>query len=197
MKTKRYINHRTDERTTSASLAKHWLEAGDRVQVDTLNPSGSLHNSVVIDGKKTETEKEKTDRENWDHCRTISDEIDGYVNGNYRICPDCGETVYISDSVGDKFKCYRCGGINNPYYFENLSLFDYFENMLDIEFIINSRREFSATRICIAYGGPSIYIDTDERAVCLYWWSDSAKYYLRSDTVNAVNDWAEDYYNSI
>ena len=194
---KKYINQNTEERTTSATTAKQWHASGDPVAVCYLNKNNSIFYTVNINGAKVETEREKTERENWEHCKSVSNELDAYVDENYAWCPYCNEKIYIPDTVGDKFKCPHCGEVNDVEQFDRLSLYDYFEEMLDIDFIINSRKEYSACRICVAYGGPSIYIDTDEKAVCLYWWGDSAKYYLRSDTVDAVNDWAEDYYNCI
>jgi hypothetical protein len=44
----------------------------------------------------------------------------------------------------------------------------------------------------VSCGGPNIYIDTAEKAVLLYWWTDRARYYLSSDAVDAVDDWARE-----
>jgi hypothetical protein len=49
----------------------------------------------------------------------------------------------------------------------------------------------------IACGGPNIYIDTAEKAVLLYWWTDRARYYLSSDVVDQVDDWAREYWDCI
>lgn len=194
---KRYVNLNTETRSFSASDAKQWHAAGDPVAVCYLNDDNSIFYTVHINGAKVETAQEKTERENWEHCKHVANELDFFVDENYHICSYCNETVYMPDTVGDKFKCYHCGTVDDVENYDALGLWDYMQDMLDIDFIINSRKEYSSCRICVAYGGPSIYIDTDERAVCLYWWTDSAKYGLRSDTVNAVNEWAEDYYNSI
>lgn len=194
---KYYVNLNTETRTRSTTDAKQWHNAGDDIAVIYLNANGSPFYTVNVKGAKVETEREKTERENWEHCKHVANELDFFVDENYHICPYCGETVYIPDTVGDKFKCPHCGTVDDIENYDALGLWDYMQDILDIDFIINSRKEYSACRICIAYGGPSIYIDTDEKAICLYWWGDSAKYYLRSDTVNAVDEWAEEYYNSI
>jgi hypothetical protein len=197
MKTKLYTNLKTNAITANATFAKQWHNTGDNISVTTADENGKIIKSVFVKGAKVETDREKTDRENWEHCKSVSNELDAYIDENYHICPYCNEKVYIPDTVGDKFKCDHCGTVDDVENYDALGLWDYMQDMLDLDFIINSRKEYSACRICVAYGGPSIYIDTDEKAVCLYWWSDSAKYYLRSDTVNAVDEWAEDYYNSI
>lgn len=194
---KYYVNQNTETRSYSATDAKQWHAAGDDIAVIYLTDDHRIFYTVYVDGAKIESAQEKTNRENWEYCKSISNELDSYVDENYSYCPYCGEKVYIPDTVGDKFKCYHCGTVDDVENYERLSLYDYMEDVLDIDFIINSQKEYLACRICVAYGGPSVYIDTDEKAVCLYWWSDSAKYYLRSDTVTAVDEWAEEYYNSI
>lgn len=197
MKTKLYINLKTEERTRSATIAKQWHENGQNIGINTRNENGSLINCVCIDGAKIETPREKTARENWEHCKSVSDELEYFIDGNYHHCPECGETVYIPDTVGDKFKCTHCGTVNDISDFEQLGLYDYMEDALDFDFLVNSRKEFSAVKILVAYGGPNIYINTISGAIELYWWTDSAKYFMRSDVIDAVNDWAEEYFNMI
>lgn len=197
MKTKLYTNLKTNAITANATFAKQWHNTGDNIAATTADENGEIIKSVFVKGAKVETEQEKQDRENWEHCRRISDELDAYVDGNYCTCPECGETVHIPDTVGDKFKCPNCGNVDDVDRYDALTLYDYFEDILDIDYIVNYKKEFSACRICVAWGGPSIYIDTDRGAVCLYWWTDSARYYMRRDTIDAVNDWAEDYYNCL
>lgn len=197
MKTKLYINLETEERTRSATIAKQWHENGQNIGINTLNEKGALINCVCIDGAKVETHQEKTDRENWEQCKSVSDELEYFIDGNYHHCPECGETVYIPDTVGDKFKCTYCRTVSDVSEFEQLGLYDYMEDALDFDFLVNSRKEFSAVKILVAYGGPSIYINTISGAIELYWWTDSAKYFMRSDVIDAVNDWAEEYFNMI
>lgn len=197
MKTKLYINLETEERTRSATIAKQWHENGQNIGINTRNENGALINCVCIDGAPVISEHKKSDLENWDSCRHISDELEKYVDGYMYTCPDCGEVIEMPENVGDKYKCPFCGLVEQVEEFNQLSLYDYFVDFLDIYFIVNSRKEYSACRICVACGGPSIYIDTEKRAVCLYWWTDSAKYFMRSDVIDAVNDWAEEYFNMI
>jgi hypothetical protein len=47
----------------------------------------------------------------------------------------------------------------------------------------------------VAYGGPTIYIDTDSGDVELYWWNERARYPLSSSARDAVDEWAEEYWN--
>ena len=189
----RYINHSTLERTEKASTAMKWYRNGDTVQIDTLNPSGSLRDSNSI----TPRQKPEKRDENREHCKSISDDLDKYVDGSMYTCPDCGEVIEMPETVGDKFKCPCCGCVDEVDEFNQLSLYDYFVDLLDIDYLVNHRKEYKGARILVAYGGPNIYIDTISGNVELYWWTDSAKYRMRSDVIDAIDEWAEEYFNCI
>ena len=54
-----------------------------------------------------------------------------------------------------------------------LNGFDYIQDVLDINWILNSDRTYKGARILVAFGGPNIWIDTTTNKVEGYWWSDS------------------------
>ena len=54
------------------------------------------------------------------------------------------------------------------------SAFDYLQDALDIEYIVNSKKEYLGARVLVAFGGPNIWINTRTKTVEGYWWSDSA-----------------------
>lgn len=142
-----------------------------------------------------ETRQEKTDRENWEHCKSIAETLEAYADGNYYKCPECGEEIEFPAGVGDKFKCTGCGNVAPVEEYEQMSLYDFLSDTYDIEYRCDSKREYRSVCIMVAYGGPNIYIDTSSKAVELYWWTDRAKYPLSSDAVDAVDAWAEEYWN--
>ena len=51
---------------------------------------------------------------------------------------------------------------------------DYFDDFYDIDYVIGSDKKYKACRVLVAFGGPTIYIDTWEKEVQLFWWSDTA-----------------------
>lgn len=51
---------------------------------------------------------------------------------------------------------------------------DYLSDVLDIQYIISSNREYLGARILVAFGGPNIWINTQSGVVEGYWWGDSA-----------------------
>ena len=44
----------------------------------------------------------------------------------------------------------------------------------------------------VAFGGPTIYIDSATRAVELYWWTDRASYPISRDAADALDEWAQE-----
>jgi hypothetical protein len=53
------------------------------------------------------------------------------------------------------------------------SAFDYLQDALDIEYIVNSKKEYLGARVLVAFGGPNIWINTRTQKVEGYWWGDS------------------------
>lgn len=148
-----------------------------------------------------ESRQDRTERENRERCRHISDELDVYAQGRAYRCPECGEVVEIDDldeletENEDGATVYRLPcGCETEYEPEQLTLYDYFEDALDIEYRCDGRREYRSVSVMVACGGPNIYVDTDENAVLLYWWGDRARYSLGSDTAAAVDEWAQEYW---
>ena len=64
---------------------------------------------------------------------------------------------------------------------EHASAYDYLNDALDIEYIVNGMGEYIAARVLVAFGGPNIWINTRNKTVEGAWWSDSA-------TVSYYND---------
>lgn len=144
-----------------------------------------------------ETDAERSSRENWEHCKDISEDIDNYISDNVRRCPECGEIITRDwDDVGDCFKCPHCEAVTDPDDWEAQTLYDYLSDALDIEYTVSGKGpdDYKGVRITVAWGGPNIYLDTMEKAVLLYWWTDHAKYYLSNAAVDALDDWAREYW---
>ena len=57
---------------------------------------------------------------------------------------------------------------------EEMSAFDYLQDALDIEYIVNSKREYLGARVLVAFGGPNIWVNTRTKRVEGYWWGESA-----------------------
>ncbi|MEQ8627083.1 hypothetical protein [Ekhidna sp.] len=77
---------------------------------------------------------------------------------------------------------------------EGCNAWDYLENALDIEYVSSSRGEYLGARILVAYGGPSIWINTRNRQVEGYWWSDNYTAGYHEDQLE-LDDYLEEYFN--
>jgi hypothetical protein len=57
---------------------------------------------------------------------------------------------------------------------EPMSAFDYLQDALDIEYIVNGKGEYLGARVLVAFGGPNIWVNTRQGIVEGYWWRDKA-----------------------
>lgn len=199
MKKHLYVNLTTDESTNISSLAYKWHKEGDDAKIVDLAARGVIYGTArTVKGAKVETERERFDRvEGRERCKAIAEEIDAYSAGNMYRCPECGEIVEMPETVGDKFKCYHCEEVSEVDAFEQLSIYDYLDDILDIDFTVNRYKEYQSCSICIGWGGPNIYIDTDDAYIKLYWGSTREQYPIRYSTRDDIDEWAEEYFNCI
>lgn len=152
-----------------------------------------------------ETPQERTDRENRETCRRIAEELEAHEAGRVYRCPECGQTFECEDldeleREAEDWPGYvyalpcGCETTTEP---EQMSIYDYFSDCLDVEYRCDARREYRSVCVMVTCGGPNIYIDTESKAVELYWWGDRASYSLLPDTVEAVDAWAAEYWEVI
>lgn len=139
--------------------------------------------------RTAETAQEKTDRENREHCKHIAQDIERIADGGVYTCPECGEMVtMIETEDADGFTVYELScGHTVEYEPDNVTFYEYFSDVYDIEYRIGSDREYRSVKLLVACGGPNIYIDTARRAVLLYWWTDSAEYPISSDACDEID----------
>lgn len=52
------------------------------------------------------------------------------------------------------------------------SAFDYLQDALDFEYVVNGKKEYLGARVLVAFGGPNIWINTRNKTVEGYWWGD-------------------------
>jgi len=54
------------------------------------------------------------------------------------------------------------------------SAYDYLQDALDIEYVVNSKGEYLGARVLVAFGGPNIWVNTRTGMVDGYWCGDNA-----------------------
>ena len=140
----------------------------------------------------------RNNNENREWCKSIALRLEAIAEGRMYKCPECGEFVEDNqlfcdcgaqvDLIGDEE--------NESEPWEQVSFYDYFtDSVLDVEWRIGSDRQYRSVKIMVAYGGPNIYIDTAAHAVLLYWWTDRAEFPIDPDIVEAIDEWAKEWFN--
>ena len=134
-----------------------------------------------------------------EHCKSIAEDLEKYVNGEMCCCSKCGETFEWDseyyDEENDVYTCQHCGATSDCDEMYTLSLYDYFNEYFDIEYRCDGSKNYRSVCIMVACGGPNIYIDTGSKNVELYWWTESGRYSLSRDVVAAIDEWAEEMWN--
>lgn len=192
---KYYTNTHTEARTTDAAAALTWHRDGVPVMVTTLNEYNHPVKSVLVAGASQN--KPTFDDECLATCERIAKEVEAYAAGNIYRCPDCREELHLPDDVGDKYLCPCCGTIHETDDLEQLSIYDYMEDILDVDFTISRTKEYRSCSVCVGLGGPNIYIETDSSYVKLYWGNSRAEYPLSYSARDKIDEWAEEYFNCL
>lgn len=78
---------------------------------------------------------------------------------------------------------------------EQISLYDYFADVLDYEYIINSSFEYVSCKVWITLGGPNVWIDTREKEIKLAWGTDRESLYLDYEICDEIDAYFEEIYN--
>ena len=122
------------------------------------------------------------------YCKGIACDVENYASGEVYKCPNCCEII---ESPEDAI-CPNCKeGLNSN---DQLSLYDYFEDALDIEYRVGSNKDYRSVCIMVTCGGPNVYIDTEDAKVKLYWGGDYSEYYIKRSTCNEIDSIFEEMY---
>lgn len=138
--------------------------------------------------------QEQTDIENRDYCKSIAQDVHDYATGSCYRCPECEKTLTLPDNVGDKYRCPDCGTVHEVNALEQLSIWDYMSDVLDIRYIVERDKSYRSVEVLVTFGGPNIWISTESQSVELYWWTDRASYPLSHEAVDALDEWAQEIY---
>lgn len=131
-----------------------------------------------------------TDNKAW--MEEIAQRLDDIANGNlYSVDGDCKTWDELTEEEQQEYE------ENKDDYDARIQLVtmsDYIEENYGVWYTVNWDKEYCHGKICIAWGGPNVYIDTNDGKVKLYWWSDYAEAYLSNVAVDALDSALEDLY---
>ena len=71
---------------------------------------------------------------------------------------------------------------------------DYFSDFYDVDYIVDRNKHYKACRVLVAFGGPNIYIDTWEKQVQLFWWSNTATADIPHELCEQIDEFFEAIY---
>lgn len=100
-----------------------------------------------------------------EHCKEIAHNLDKYAENNLFLGED-----------------------------EDYDEQNYLDDYYDVKWILDSDRDYYACRICVAFGGPNIFIDTWDKCVSGYWGADEVDYPMSFRAVEAVDDYMRNIY---
>jgi DNA-directed RNA polymerase subunit RPC12/RpoP len=141
---------------------------------------------------------EKLD-DNTKQCKHIADAIELVVSGDAYKCEHCGDHFDLESAEQENesgetvWKCPHCDHVTE-YEPDQVSMLDYFDDCLDIEYRIGGDRKYRSVELCVAWGGPGIYVDTESKQVKLYWWGDTAHWNLSSDACESIDEAFQELY---
>lgn len=104
---------------------------------------------------------------------------------------ECQERV---DSIAKHLNDLASGNVDEKDECQNL--YDYFNNVYDIEYRIGGRGKYRSVKLMIAFGGPKIYVDTHGAYVKLYWGSTYVDAPISYDISDEIDDIFEEIYLS-
>lgn len=138
------------------------------------------------------------DYDNTAHCIAIANKLDAFASSSMIRCPECGEIVSLpyEEGEGVELDCGCKVDIDDLDDLDEASMYDYFEDHIyDTEYTISGNFDYRGVRVMIAYGGPNIYLNTNNKRVELYWWGDTAYTALSNRAVETIDAYFEDLYN--
>ena len=147
---------------------------------------------------------------NLKHVQAIVETMEKYASGDYftyngelfpvdkdEFCKLDGCTVQQENVCGNIHLFYIMpdGTMLFEGDIEIADIGDYFDDFYDIDYVIGGDKHYKACRVLVAFGGPNIYIDTWEKEVQLFWWSDTAIADIPDELCAAIDDFFEAIYN--
>lgn len=154
-------------------------------------------------------------KENTRYCQSIVEDLKSFAETGAYVCPECGGFTYY-DSETDSFKCDCCNEVRiiseypDAFYTDEKtgdhlyleddcatdSWWDYFSDVYATEYrLAADRQTLKSVKLCIAVGGPDIFIDTGDNLVKLYWHGEYAEAYIPSYVSDQITEAFEELYH--
>lgn len=137
-----------------------------------------------------------------DQIEGIAKDLEAIVTGQYYYCPKCGTFGDWHDATTENAEDYdnvECPGCGNPD-LNDMDMTDYFDDgaIYGLEYRVDSRyaENINSVRVCVAYGGPNIYIDTGNMKVECAWWFNYSEVPISEEACKAIDNVFNEYWNA-
>lgn len=74
-------------------------------------------------------------------------------------------------------------GYDPEYPDQLMNAFDWLQDALDFDYIVDGQGEFKSARVMVAFGGPTIWVDFSRGQVELWWWGEYARAGFHEDAM--------------
>lgn len=145
-------------------------------------------------GEEPHTTQMEFEEECNKRVKSIAEELEQIVDGECKLCPECGKYEYMEyDEDTDRYYCDNCESWHDSDDCnEQATVYDYLADALDYDITISSTGDYRGVSVCVGFGGPNIYIDTNTGNVELYWGTTKAFWSLSYSVIDAINDYFEE-----
>ena len=106
------------------------------------------------------------------------------------------ELKRMVDSIAQELKAIYNSELINEETSEPMTFWDYFEDVLDLDYIIGSDcKTVRGVHLWVTLGGPNIRIDTFSGDVKGFWGSDRQEAWVPVEICDEINDIFQEYFN--
>ena len=110
-----------------------------------------------------------------DYADSIAREIEENVNAGYPFGISTEDYPILDREIG-----------------EEGTAMDYLSDVLDIQYVVTSDRQYKGARVCIAFGGPTAWINTLTSQLEVAWWSEPVYRDLPREFIDALDEALEE-----
>ena len=68
------------------------------------------------------------------------------------------------------------------------SFYTYVTDVLDVEYRVDRQHRVRSVKLCLAFGGPNIYLDTAESNIRLHWGATTEECWISTEICEAINE---------
>ena len=97
------------------------------------------------------------------------------------------KSIWADCEAGNTFGTREFDDINEDCESDQLSAYDYLEDVLDIQYVVNAQREYVGARLLVTVGGPNVWIFTTT-GVLEVTWDGRVTRQLPSDFISGLDE---------